>query len=75
MFDDAFGMAQQCAETFRGGVRDAFGASIVADVLDPIRNEIGLLRAFQEDFQRHSLSVEQVLQEARSLLLDGGSRQ
>lgn len=75
MFDDAFGMAGQCAETFRGGVRDAFGASIVADVLDPIQDEIGLLRALHEEFQRHSSSVEQVLQEARSLPLDGGSRQ
>jgi hypothetical protein len=74
MFDDAFGVAGQCAETFRDGVRDAFGASIIADVLDPIRNEIGLLRSFHEEFQRHSSSVEQVLQEARSLLLDEGFR-
>lgn len=67
MFDDAFGMVELCAETFRGGVHDAFGASIIADVLDPIRNEIGLLRSFHDEFQRHSLCVEQVLQEARSL--------
>lgn len=75
MFDDVFGMLERCTETFRGGVRDAFGASITADVLEPMRNQIGLLRSFHEDVQRHSLSVEQVLQEARSLTLDEGSQQ
>lgn len=25
MFDDVFGMLERCTETFRGGVRDAFG--------------------------------------------------
>ena len=74
MFDDTFGMVEQCAETFRGGVRDAFGGSIIADVLDPIRNQIGLLRSFHEEFQRQSFAVEQVLQEARSLSVDEGSQ-
>jgi hypothetical protein len=74
MFDDVFGMVELCAETFRCGVRDAFGASIIADVLDPIRNQIGLLRSFHEDIQRHSSSVEQVLQDARSMTLSGGSQ-
>lgn len=67
MFDDVFGTMEQCAATFSGGVRDAFGASIVADVLDPIRNHIGLLRSLHEDAQRDSLNVAQVLQEARSM--------
>lgn len=74
MFDDALGMVGECAETFRGSVRDAFGASIIEDVLDPIRKEIGLLCAFHEEFRRHSSSIEQILQEARSMRLDGGSR-
>jgi len=69
MFDDAFGMAELCAETFRGSVRDAFGASIIADVLDPIRNQIGLLRSLHEDFERVSTNVERILQDARSLIL------
>lgn len=69
MFDDAFGMVELCAETFRGGVRDAFGASIIADVLDPIRNQIGLLRSLHEDFERVSTNVERILQDARSLIL------
>ena len=75
MFDDTFGMVEQCTETFRGGVRDTFGASIIDDVLDPIRNQIGLLRSFHEEFQRQSLAVEQVLQEARSMTLTEGSLQ
>jgi len=73
MFDGVFGIAGQCAGTFSNGVNDAFGASIVADVLDPILNEIGLLRSFHEEFQRQSLSIDQVLQEARSFHLDGGA--
>ena len=72
IFDDVFGMAEQCSETFRNGVNDAFGSSIVADVLDPIRHEIGLLRSFHEEFQRQSLNIEQILQEARSFHLNEG---
>ena len=67
MFDDAFGMVEQCAETFHNTVHDTFGASIIGDVLDPIRNEIGLLRTFHEEAQCRSLAIEQLLQEARSL--------
>ena len=74
MFDDVFGMTEHCAKTFRSGVRDAFGASIIADVLDPIRNQIGQLRSLHEDVQRHSLNVEQLLQDARSMTLSGGSQ-
>ena len=73
MFDDVCGMAEHCAEMFRSGVRDAFGASIIADVLDPIRNQIDHLRSLHEDVQRYSLNVEQVLQEARSMTLSGGA--
>lgn len=74
MFDDVLGMTERCVETFRSGVRDAFGASIIADVLDPIRNQIGQLRSLHEDVQSHSLNVEQVLQDARSLTLAKGSQ-
>jgi len=74
MFDEVLGMTERCVETFRNGVRDAFGASIIADVLDPILNQIGQLRSLHEDVQRHSLNVEQVLQDARSLTLAKGSQ-
>ncbi len=74
MFDDVFGMAERCAETFCSSVNDAFGASIVAEVLDPIHCEVGLLRSFHEEFQRQSLNIEQVLEEARSFSLKGDSR-
>jgi hypothetical protein len=74
MFDEVFGMTERCAETFRSGVRDAFGASLIADVLDPIRNQISLLRSLHEDIQRHSFNVEQVLQDARSMTLAEGSQ-
>ena len=73
MFDDVSGMAEQCAETFRGSVRDSFGESIINDVIDPIRNQIGLLRSFHEEVQRSSLDIAQVLQTARSINLDGSS--
>lgn len=73
MFDDVFGMTEACAVTFRNGVNDAFGSSIVADVLDPIRYEIGQLRSYHEEFQRQSLNIDQVLQEARSFHLNEGT--
>lgn len=66
MFDDVFELAGRCAETFRPGVNDVFGAAIIAEVLEPIRHEIGLLRSFHEEFQRQSLNIDQILQEARS---------
>ncbi len=75
MFDDVFGMVEQCTDTFRGSVRDTFGASIIADVLDPIRDQIGLLRSFNEDFQRQSLAIGQILQETRSMTLGEGFHQ
>ncbi len=73
MFDDTFEMVEQCTETFRAGVRDTFGASIIADVLDPIRNQIVMLRTFREESQRVSFEVERILQEARSMSLSAGS--
>lgn len=69
MFDDVLGMAEHCTEHFRNGVNDAFGSSIVADVLDPIRAEIGRLQSFHEEFLRQSTGIEQVLLEARSFYL------
>ena len=66
MFDEVFGMATLCAGNFRDGVRDTFGASIVADVLDPILKEIDSLRIFSDDFQQQSLSIDRVLADART---------
>ena len=66
MFDEVFGMTAQCAEVFREGVRDLFGASIVEDVLDPIIKEVDSLRIFNADFQQQSLSIDSVLADART---------
>jgi len=75
MFDDVLQMAMRCAENFRDGVRDSFGASMSADVLDPILKEIASLRAFNEEFQRQALNIDQVLEEARSIQFkDGGGK-
>lgn len=67
MFDEVFGMAMLCTENFREGVRDTFGASIVADVLDPILKEIDSLRISHADFTEQSLSIDRVLAEARMI--------
>ena len=67
MFDDVFGMATLCAENFRDGVRDSFGASMIADVLDPVLKEIGSLRDFNEEFQRQALNIDRVLEEVRTI--------
>ena len=66
MFDEVFGMAALCTENFREGVRDTFGASIVADVLDPILKEVDSLRIFNADFQQQSLSIDRTLADART---------
>lgn len=67
MFDEVFGIATQCTGNFCDGVRDQFGASIVADVLDPILKEIDSLRIFNDTFQHQSLSIDQTLSEARMI--------
>jgi hypothetical protein len=67
MFDDVFGMATLCAENFRDGVRDSFGASITADVLDPILKEIDSLRVFNEEFQRQAFNIDRILEDARTI--------
>ena len=67
MFDDVVGMATLCAANFRDGVRDSFGASMIADVLDPILKEIVSLRHFNEEFQRQALNIDCVLEEARTI--------
>ena len=66
MFDEVFGMTALCAENFREGVRDSFGASIVEDVLDPIIKEVDSLRIFNADFQQQSLSIDRTLADART---------
>ncbi len=66
MFDEVFGMTALCAENFREGVRDSFGASIVEDVLDPIIKEVDSLRVFNAEFQRQSLSVDGILADVRT---------
>ncbi|WP_262190946.1 hypothetical protein [Pseudomonas aeruginosa] len=67
MFDEVFGMAALGAGNFREGVRDTFGASIVADVLDPILNEIDSLRVFNTEFQHQSFSIDRILADARMI--------
>jgi hypothetical protein len=76
MFDDVLRAATLCAENFRDGVRDSFGASMIADVLDPILKEIHSLRDFNEEFQRQSLRIDQLLEEARTTQFKvcGGAR-
>ena len=74
MFDDVSGMMGQCSETVRNSVNDAFGSSIISDILDPIQNEISLLRSFHEEIERQSLNIEQVLQEARSFNLNDNGK-
>ena len=67
MFDDVLGMATLCTATFRDGVRDAFGASLAADVLEPILKEIESLRIFNEEFQRQVLGIDATLADARDI--------
>jgi len=69
MFDEVFEIVQRCTNAFRSSVRDAFGASIVVEVLDPIRNELGMLCLLHEDLERHSVAVRSILQDARSMTL------
>ena len=66
MFDEVFGMATLCAGNFRDGVRDTFGASIVADVLDPILKEVDSLRIFNAAFTEQSLNIDKALADART---------
>ena len=66
MFDEAFGMAAMCAGKFREGVRDTFGASIVADVLDPILKEVDSLRIFNAAFTEQSLNIDRALADVRT---------
>lgn len=66
MFDEVFGMTALCAENFREGVRDSFGASIVEDVLNPIIKEVDSLRVFNAEFLRQSFSVDGILADART---------
>lgn len=67
MFDDVLGVAALSTENFREGVRDSFGASIVADVLDPILKEIDSLRIFHTNFTEQSLTIDRVLADARMI--------
>lgn len=75
MFDDIFGMATLSTEHFRDGVRDSFGAAMIADVLDPILKEIDSLRIFNEEFQQQSFNIDRILEEARTIQFEdcGGS--
>ena len=67
MFNDVYGLATLCAENFRDGVRDSFGASMIADAIEPILKEIDSLRDFNEDFQRQALNIDRVMEEARTI--------
>ena len=66
MFDEVFGMAVLRTGNFREGVRDTFGASIVADVLDPILKEVDSLRIFNAAFKQQSFSIDRTLADART---------
>ena len=66
MFDEVFGMAALCTGSFREGVRDTFGASVVADVLDPILKEVDSLRIFNAAFTEQSLNIDRALTDART---------
>lgn len=74
MFDEVFGMAKLCAGNFRDGVRDSFGASITAEVLDPILKEIDSLRIFNEEFQRQAFNIDRTLEDARAIQSKGYGR-
>ena len=67
MFDEAFGMTMLCAGNFRDGVRDTFGASIVADVLDPILKEVDSLRILNAAFKQQAFAIDRTLNDAREL--------
>ena len=67
MFDEVFGRAVLCTGNFREGVRDTFGASIVADVLDPILKEVDSLRIFNAAYQLQSLAIDRTLNDVREL--------
>lgn len=67
MFDDVLGMATLCSAHFHDGVRDAFGASMAAEVLEPILKEIDSLRIFHAEFQRQAYGIEGTLAEVRAI--------
>ena len=67
MFDEAFGMIAMCTGKFREGVRDTFGASIVADVLDPILKEVDSLRILNAAFKQQAFAIDRTLNDAREL--------
>ena len=74
MFDDILRTAALGTENFRDGVRDSFGAAMIADVLDPILKEIDSLRHFNEEFRRQALNIDLGLEAARAIRLrEGGS--
>ncbi len=66
MFDEVFGMAALFTGNFREGVRDTFGASIVADVLDPILKEVDSLRIFNAAFTEQLLNIDRALADVRT---------
>ncbi|ENB9651163.1 hypothetical protein ABJB51_007050 [Pseudomonas aeruginosa] len=67
MFDEAFGMTAMCTGKFREGVRDTFGVSIVADVLDPILKEVDSLRILNAAFKQQAFAIDRTLNDAREL--------
>ena len=67
MFDEVFGIAVRCTGNFREGVRDTFGASIVADVLDQILKEVDSLRILNAAFKQQSFAIDRTLNDVREL--------
>jgi hypothetical protein len=74
MFDDILRIAALGTENFRDGVRDSFGAAMIADVLDPILKEIDSLRLFNEEFQRQALNIDLGLEATRAIRFREGGR-
>ena len=67
MFDDVQSNLYKITEAFRAGVSDSFGASILETLLAPIAQQIGSLRAMNENVSHQVSNIAQILEEARSI--------
>lgn len=67
VYNELYRLAALNTESFRDGVRDSFGASIIADALEPILNEINSLQCFNEEFQRQAINVDSIIEKVRTI--------
>jgi hypothetical protein len=74
LFDGTLGLALRSTEDFREGVRDSFGASIDAEVLVPILENIKSLRGLNEEFRRQAFTIDNIMEEARAIQCQGRER-